>query len=689
MLLGLIISISFKSNSDNLDKVKLINASNTMSQHVFSMRDAVHRRSLLLYRIVVETDSFKRDEMWMEYKKEAQSYLNASQLLKGKISDEDVREELGDTLVFSGRSSKLQNRAVDLILDEKKDEAYALVVNEIIPVQDEIMNRLTDLLISVRVNVDDHITSLNDENKNSNLIISLLGAAAFIFGSIIAILVTRKIGNTEESMLFQSQLAERESAAKSLFLANMSHEIRSPLTAIIGFSRSMLGKKLAYDKQQEYISNIVRNSEHLIQIVNDILDISKIEAGQLDIEIIDCSLSKIMSDLESIVGVPAKEKGLDFNVNYSFPLPDNIQTDPTRLKQILVNLANNAMKFTEKGRIDIHVSFSAKRNKIQFSVADTGIGMTEEQLEKIFKPFTQADSSISRNFGGTGLGLNISSQLANKLGGELTCISQIGCGSHFSFSIDCGDTNENEWIRDKEKFVHKDSTNDFTFLPTLTGKVLLAEDTIDNQHLIEMYVTDIGASISIVDNGLEALKSANEESFDLILMDMQMPVMGGIESTEKIRASGNNTPIVSLTANVMKSDIDKCISAGANDFLTKPIDVNKFGNILKKYLSESKEGIKKPAPKKDRLKSITRRFIQDLPDRMKRINIAFDNEDWPELEIESHKLKSLGSSMGYPSLTKLSTEINDSCIEKKYADIKKLQDMLNTDVTGILEGFTG
>jgi len=679
ILLGIIISVSVSSNSKIIQEGNKITGNNTVSHLVFNMRDAAHRRSLLLYRIVFEPDSFVRDDMWMEYKNEAQSFINATNLLKEKNLPEDVQFAFDDALKSSSISYNLQELAVGLILDGKTEEAYTILNNDIIPAQDEVMASLTDLLIAVRVLTDDHITYLNDSSQESNLVISSLGALALFLGALITIYVTRKITSTEKTIVEKSELADQANYAKSMFLANMSHEIRSPLTTIMGFSKSILTRSMTSQKKLEFTQNIVRNAEHLYDIINDILDLSKIEAGQLQIETVVTPLAKILGELESIVGIPAQKKGLQFNMHYDFPIPSHIETDPTRLKQVLVNLTSNAMKFTESGDIDVIVSFSQADKKVRFCVIDTGIGMSKEQMKHIFSAFSQADISTTRKFGGTGLGLTISRQLCEKLGGKLECESQIGTGSNFYFEIDVGNNNNLKMVDNINLLEFEDDNTSNTEQLSLKGHVLVAEDTVDNQRLIEMYVTDTGATVSIVENGLEAVKICESEKFDLVLMDMQMPIMGGIEATQKIRQQGIGTPIVSLTANVMQSDIDKCLTAGANDFLSKPIDLDAFNHTLTKFLAPQTKAAndEQPKLKENRLQKIKLRFLNDLPNRVKLINDAINENNWKLTEEETHKLKGLGDSMDHPKITEICGLMNKACIENNYEPISNLLHELN------------
>jgi CheY-like chemotaxis protein/anti-sigma regulatory factor (Ser/Thr protein kinase) len=365
----------------------------------------------------------------------------------------------------------------------------------------------------------------------------------------------------------------------------MSHEIRTPLTAILGYSEMLLDEDQSQEDIEHEINSIITSGTHLQKIINDILDLSKIEAGQLIIEHKNISPISFANDINAIIGTRAQEKGLSFNIDYQFPLPKEINTDPTRLKQILINLCGNAIKFTDAGHVTVSLSYSQDENQIKIIVSDSGIGISEKEREKLFKPFSQADESTTRIYGGTGLGLCISKQLAQKLGGDISVESEKGKGSQFITLIDVGiDEDQIELITDSDTRETEPENIKLTTAPKLSGHILLVEDNVSNQVLISKYVEKLGPSVDIAGNGEDAINKALKQNYDLILMDMQMPVMDGLEATRQLREMGNNTTIISLTANAMVEDRNKCIDAGANDYLSKPIEIKEFYSTLRKYL---------------------------------------------------------------------------------------------------------
>ena len=469
--------------------------------------------------------------------------------------------------------------------------------------------------------------------------------------------------------------AEAESQTKSMFLANMSHEIRTPLTAIIGFSESLLTEKFDKTQRNRVVDTIIRNGTHLQQVINDILDLSKIEAGQLEIEQISASPFLLVGEVDSLLGMKARDKGLEFKINYHFPLPAKIQTDPTRLKQILINLISNAIKFTDVGRINIDVSCLDDCKQIRFVITDTGTGMTPAEIEHVFNPFTQADSTTTRKYGGTGLGLPISLKLATQMEGHLTCVSNKDKGSCFTLSLPthCSDDMvpiqclEDVSLYHDEEFVQ-------TEIKPLAGSILLAEDSPDNQELIAMYIRKTGATLSIAEDGRQAVEMCKDNKFDLILMDMQMPVMDGLQAIIMLRANGYTGPMVSLTANAMMSDREKCLAAGADDYLVKPINLQRFYEVLNTYLaasnkndnSESVQDAKTAFLNNPKYKELVKRFLLDLPQMVEKITEAIRAQDWVEVRAMSHNLKGLGGALGYPQITEVAGEINTLVKQEEY-----------------------
>jgi len=384
--------------------------------------------------------------------------------------------------------------------------------------------------------------------------------------------------------------AEAASQAKSEFLANMSHEIRTPMTAILGYADLLDNEgSLATDHAQsaDAIRTIRSNANHLLTIINDILDMSKIEAGQMTVELIQTNPTQLAVEVASLIQPSGNGKGVQVRVCYDSPIPAYIQSDPTRLRQILLNLAGNAIKFTEIGSVAIHVDCDVEAEQIRFRVVDTGIGMTPEQRDAIaqFEAFSQADTSTTRKFGGTGLGLRISRSLATILGGGLKIESEAGVGSTFTAIVRTGKLDGVEMLAPDTIPTFSESLYAVrpaeikelrNNLPLASMRILLAEDGPDNQRLISFHLKKAGAGVQIVENGqtaVETIQRADDASMpDLVLMDMQMPILDGYGATRKIRQDGYSLPIIALTAHAMAGDREKCRDAGCDDYLTKPID---------------------------------------------------------------------------------------------------------------------
>ena len=381
--------------------------------------------------------------------------------------------------------------------------------------------------------------------------------------------------------------AQEASKAKSEFLANMSHGIRTPMNAIIGFSQILAEEELT-DEQKGYADIIQDSGKDLLNLIDDILDLSRVEAGKIDIEIIDCSLTKLLAAIESLVRPEIKVKGLDFEVVAGDGLPAQIRTDPTRLRQCLLNLINNAIKFTEQGHVYVNVSLHQIDDKpfIRFDVEDTGIGIPEDKQAAVFESFTQVDGSSTRKFGGTGLGLTITKQLAGLLGGEVTVASEVGKGSVFSLTIPAGlDVTKQPFLDRHNIVAHLDTEQDKPEQAEFSGHVLVAEDSKTNQKLIKSLLARLGLDVTTAENGKEAVDKALTTRFDLIFMDIQMPKMNGYKATKMLRKKGITTPIVALTAYAMKGDDAKCIEAGCDDYMSKPIDPENLQQVLGKYVS--------------------------------------------------------------------------------------------------------
>jgi PAS domain S-box-containing protein len=529
--------------------------------------------------------------------------------------------------------------------------------------------------------------------------------------------------------------AESANRARASFLANMSHEIRTPLNGIIGFA-DLLRRGAASDEAErvEWLEIIRSSGEHLLALINDILDLSKIDAGKLSVETVDCSPGTIIEEVCLMLRSKADEKGLQLSAVFDGPLPQTIRSDPTRLRQVLVNLAGNAIKFTAKGQVQIAARLDRPQGaepQLVMRVIDTGIGIAPEKLESIFDPFTQADSSITRQFGGTGLGLAISRRLADALGGTISLHSEVGRGTTFTFAIPVGQPEQTLRLETRDQRIVKSGPDSTTGPLVLNHRVLVVDDGETNRKLIRVILEHLGATILQAENGQQAVDMALAEPFDLILMDMQMPVMDGYTAVQQIRARGLQVPIIALTANAMKGDEEKCRKAGCSGYVSKPITQKQLLAAVAEALGlagKQSSGSRvpsavaqRPAPQPpagtspapqslaatprgaaapvsqpsvlvstlpaddEDFREIVVEFVQRLGEKLVAMRAAWAAEDLPELVALAHWLKGAGGSAGFPALTQPAQQLEQFARQgRSYAieaSIVRLEQLARSIVT--------
>lgn len=403
---------------------------------------------------------------------------------------------------------------------------------------------------------------------------------------------------SEENLLIAQQQAVSANMAKTYFLANMSHEIRTPMSAILGFTELLLNPKQSEFERQHAISTIHRNGKQLLNVIDEILDISKVEAGRLEIETIEFNLIDLLYDIKSLLAIKTEEKKLHLEFILESYIPEKALSDPTRIRQILTNIVSNAIKFTEKGSVHVRVRWigdqMATHGNIEIRVEDTGVGIKDDQIERLFQTFAQVDSSTTRLFGGTGLGLALSQKLAQALKGNVSLeATQAGAGSIFKIQISAQPVPYCNWVNCFKSIIQERDEHFFETIEVNANslqsfKILLVEDAPDNQMVIGMFLNSAGAKVDFADNGYEGINRTAKDNYDIILMDIQMPKMDGYEATRILRKKGYDIPIIALTAHALMEERTRCLNAGCTEHFTKPVDSEKLISLIARLVLKHK-----------------------------------------------------------------------------------------------------
>jgi len=475
-----------------------------------------------------------------------------------------------------------------------------------------------------------------------------------------------------------SLLTDAAAAAKLELLATVGHEIRTPLSAVLGCANLLAEPDTGENQRKEHVATIRRNGEHLMRVIDDMLDFSKIETGELDIETTGVDPSRVVAEVESTMRVRATEKGIGLGVEIQGTLPARIQTDATRLRQILIQLVGNAIKFTDAGAVRLVLRMArpeeAARPSLRFEVTDTGVGISAEGQATLFRPFNEADASTARRFGGTGLGRAISKRLARLLGGDIGLSSASGKGSTFVLTVPVAGVPASDPPAPAAASVEREPAAGAS--GPLGGRILIAEDNPDNQKLFAHYLRKAGARVEVAENGLIACEMATRAvaagmPFDVILMDMQMPELDGYQATARLRRGAYRRPILALTAFAMSGDREKCLAAGCDDFLSKPIKPERLIAAVRRHIdgqppveAGTAPGTRPqlpPAPAAEplvseladdaELRELITRYVAALPERAAALERSLAGGDLQALGKQAHELRGTAGTYGFPSLT--------------------------------------
>jgi signal transduction histidine kinase/CheY-like chemotaxis protein/HPt (histidine-containing phosphotransfer) domain-containing protein len=496
--------------------------------------------------------------------------------------------------------------------------------------------------------------------------------------------------------------AEAANRSKSEFLANMSHEIRTPLNGILGFTELLLrGADQGNEEERiDYLKTIRSSGRHLLELINDILDISKIEAGQLQVESIEFSPHQVLAEVVSVLRVPAQKKGVALDYRWESGVPETVRSDPHRLKQLLMNLVNNAIKFTDEGSVTLVASLvdAGQNAKLRVEVRDTGIGIPAEKLHTIFQPFVQADSSVTRKYGGTGLGLAISRRIAQALGGDLSVESKVGQGSTFIAIVNAGNLMDVKIVEQPVAARAGDVKRESSGNTSLDGiRVLLVDDGETNRKLIGLLLTRAKAHVEMAENGALAVHATERGTFDAILMDMQMPVMDGYTATRRIREHGYKGPIIALTAHAMKGDQEKCEAAGCSGYLTKPVNMDDLISTVRRSIGTpaaqnepagaptdptgasgaTRRDLRSTLPTDDaEIREIVQEFVDSVPERLSAMYNALEANEYDELARLAHALKGCGGTAGFGCFTEPAARMEQQAKSHQLTDARQTLQVL-------------
>jgi PAS domain S-box-containing protein len=619
-------------------------------------------------------------------------HLDPSQAIPGRVrSALDTMAE-GLLVLDNKEQIVLANRAFGTMLEKTSDELLGIKLS-VLPWTDADGDSLLEMdrpwrraLQTGEAEVNQRVRLVLPDGSRRTFMINcspVLGSGKSHAGVLVSFDDVTLLEEQEVELVRSKEQAEAANQAKSAFLANMSHEIRTPMNAILGFTE-LLRRGFTQDEKENrrHLETIHSSGKHLLDLINDILDLSKVEAGHIEVESVEFDPYRVVQDVVKVLGIKAKEKDIALELDIEGEVPAMIHSDPARLRQIVTNLVGNAIKFTETGAVEVRVRANVRDGIIGFEmdVVDTGVGMSADALDRIFDAFVQADSSVTRKFGGTGLGLSISRKFARALGGDITVESEIGTGSRFKVRLAGGSAADVDWIDGAQTIarlaeVQVAETGGWRFPD---ARLLVVDDGPENRELVKLVLENHGLVVDEAENGQVGLEMATDRQYDVVLMDVQMPVMDGFTATRNLRSRGYEAPIIALTANAMKGFEQECLDVGYSDYFTKPIDIDSFVSKLAEILGARPEtaeqmaqhvvekrnsGPRPAAPGDDtsikaslhandrQFAGLAARFAARLGGKLDEMRDAWLAREYASLADLAHWLKGAGGTVGFDVFT--------------------------------------
>ncbi len=656
-------------------------------------------------------------------------HLDPSQAIPGRVrSALDTMAE-GLLVLDNKEQIVLANRAFGTLLNKPADELLGVKLSAL-PWSDADGEPLTEddrpwrrALRSGQAEVNQRVRlTLPDESRLTFMIncSPVLGGGKSHAGVLVSFDDVTLLEEQEVELVRSKEEAEAANQAKSAFLANMSHEIRTPMNAILGFTE-LLRRGFTQDEEENrrHLETIHSSGRHLLELINDILDLSKVEAGRIEVEAIEFDPYRVIQEVVKVLGIKAREKGIALELDIQGEVPVAIQSDPARLRQIVTNLVGNAIKFTEQGGVEVQIRAGSSDGVIGFDmdVVDTGVGMPADALDRIFEAFVQADTSVTRKFGGTGLGLAISRKFARALGGDITVDSEFGKGSRFKVHLAGGPAADVEWIEGEQALsqlgeAQIDQSTGWSFPD---AHILVVDDGPENRELVKLVLENYGLRVDEAENGQVGVDMATATQYDVVLMDVQMPVMDGFTATRTLRDKGMQVPIIALTANAMKGFEQECLDVGYSDYFTKPIDIDSFVAKLAEILGaqavsheqaeklaasrrrspRSVEHTSENAPpivskldaKDGQFALLASRFAERLGGKLDEMGEVWQQRDYQALADLAHWLKGAGGTVGFDEFTVPARALESAAKAQDDTGIGAALGQLH-DVAGRIPGVT-